>query len=229
MHQPDSSSRPTVVQQLPRLLNDRERRSSQAGFLHNVPPESPNRFSASQNSSRTGRGHTPPLLTSESTSGTTKSTESSASTGSYYAPTTPLEPSIHDRRLPIPTLFPSKPPGLYDTHLPPIQAPSLSPQSSINVSYQPSSGNQIAVVHYNALADVSLLEGILSMDYSSSNTRRSYLHSPQPQPHLASSIPSAHSRNVPTSAVEETPLDPVSALLKAGEIFDRKSQNNQRQ
>jgi len=172
----------STVQQYPRIMNDvGQRRPSNSGQTQG-PPGSPSHFGSPHLAHRAGAGYTPPLLTSESTSGTTKSAASSNSANSF-APRTPLEPSI-DRSFPMSSLFPSKP--LYDTQLPPIRAPSLSPQSSLNTSYNSPSG-------------------LLPMDYFSVNSRRGYPGAP--------------------NAIEDGPLDPVSALLRAGEIVDRNDQN----
>lgn len=86
-----------------------------------------------QHSHRTGQIHqTPPLIPSESTAGTTRSSGSSTSTNSsvFFTPRTPMEVSM-DRTLPVPSLYPQKTSGTYENQLPPIRAPSLSPQTSL--------------------------------------------------------------------------------------------------
>jgi hypothetical protein len=90
----------------------------------------------SQNGYRTGSSFSPPpLLTSESTTGTSISSASNSSS-LHHMPRTPLEPPF-ERQLSIAPLYASKP---QDNQLPPIRSMSLSPQSSINVSYNSPSG-----------------------------------------------------------------------------------------
>lgn len=160
----------------------------------------------SQSGHGSGPEFSPPiLLTSESTAGTTMSSGTSASTSSsvYHMPRTPVEPPF-ERPIAIPPVYPSK---LYEHQLPPLRSISLSPQSSVNVSYNSPSGT-------------------LVMDYPSALSRTGYPSSSQAQG--ASSVPGDHSaRLVPPPAVpaEEEVLDPVSALLKADEIVNRTSRN----
>jgi hypothetical protein len=115
--------------QFPRISNAGARRSSQSA------PIDPLSFISSQHTHRTAHpppAHPPPLLTQESTAGSTSTTSSA-----YYTPRTPLEPAI-DRPLPIPPLYPQKSPGPYESQLPPLRPPSLSPQATIHSQQSPS-------------------------------------------------------------------------------------------
>lgn len=118
-----------------------ERNPSQSSILNG--PDSPITFGQPFHSHhRTIGGFTPPLLTSESTTSTLQSSTSSGSgDSSYYSPRTPLDPSRDKPSLPIPPIYPGqKLAGCFDTQLPLIRHPSLSPQSSMNVSYNSPSG-----------------------------------------------------------------------------------------
>lgn len=131
MQREDSSG----LQKLPRLVSTLDRRPS--------PPstsgiDGPNIPGPLQHPSRARQinSHPPPLLTHESTN---RSTASSVSTSSsYFTPKTPMEPPLE--RLPIPSLYPQKSTGSYEPHLPPLIAPSLSPQNTIQISQLSPSG-----------------------------------------------------------------------------------------
>jgi len=133
-------TRPTEI--LIHAYNRRvERNSSQSSILNG--PDSPITFGQSFHSHQRSIGRfTPPLLTSESTTSTVQSSTSSGSgDSSYYGPRTPLDPSRDKPSLPIPPIYSGqKLAGSFDTQLPPIRHPSLSPQSSMNVSYNSPSG-----------------------------------------------------------------------------------------
>jgi hypothetical protein len=210
--------------QFPRLNSVGDRRLSQSSILNG--PELVTFAAGVQNHHRSSGGYTPPLLTSESTSSTTKSGASTNSSGNsmYYGPRTPLD-TPRDRSLPNLSLFPSKPPGSFDTQLPPIRPPSLSPQSSMSMSYNSPSGTPLFSSHVLGSLIISkkgtdiFLTGILAMDYSSAKSRTGYL-SPSHQSH-SSQPPPQPNRNV--SSPNDAPLDPVSALIRAGEIVDNQN------
>lgn len=124
------------VAHLGRITNNAERRSGHTQ-LPTSPVDPVTSFGMqSQAGHRTGQGFSPPpLLTSESTAGTTISSLSNTSS-SQFMPRTPLEPSL-DRPLAIPPLYPSKP---YENQLPPLRSISLSPQTSMNMPYNSPSG-----------------------------------------------------------------------------------------
>ena len=133
-------------QSLPRREAQREDSSALQKFprlasISDRPPSLPstpkvdilNPTGSLQHSHRTAQAHShpPPLLTSESTNRSSTSA-SSASTGSFFTPHTPMEPPL-ERALPIPSLYPQK---SYETQLPPLRPPSLSPQST-NLGHSP--------------------------------------------------------------------------------------------
>ena len=115
------------IQQLPRISSIGDR-----GSTLTRPVSDPLNLTGSmQHAHRTGQpqSHRPPLLTSESTN---RSSASSISTNSsaFFTPRTPLEPA-QDRALPIPSLFPQKSSSGFDSQLPPLRPPSLSPQTTL--------------------------------------------------------------------------------------------------
>ena len=118
--------------QYPSVNNMSDRRSGQPGLSTMDPPHQSDMWLPSDRPAGTGFSP-PPLLTSESTAGTTGSNSSSV----HYMPRTPLEP-------PLPVLHPSKP---YENQLPPLRSISLSPQSSIDVSYNSPSGKAAPLPH----------------------------------------------------------------------------------
>jgi hypothetical protein len=111
--------------QYPSVRNMSDRRSGQTAASTMDAPHQSDMWLPGDRPAVTGFSP-PPLLTSESTAGTTGSNSSSV----HYMPRTPLEP-------PLPVLHPSKP---YENQLPPLRSISLSPQSSIDVSYNSPSG-----------------------------------------------------------------------------------------
>ncbi len=116
----DSRRSPNVSSQYPSIKNMSDRRSGQPGPLTKDAHHQSDMWLPSDRPAGTGFSP-PPLLTSESTAGTTGSNSSSV----HYMPRTPLEP-------PLPVIHPSKP---YENQLPPLRSISLSPQSSIDNSY----------------------------------------------------------------------------------------------
>jgi hypothetical protein len=184
-------------QQLPRITNVNERRSSYGGSAVRGKADAPNLTSSQQHAHRTGLGHTPPLLTSESTTG-------SANSSAFFSPRTPLEPTL-DRSLPLPSLLSQKSSGLYENQLPPLRAPSLSPQSSMPSALQSPNGIPATLDFPNSMPPMR--------GYS---TGTSLLVTPSSHDTRMRDLMS-------TSLTEDHNLDPVSALLKAGEIVNRNS------
>lgn len=182
--------------QLPRLSSVTDSRPNFSGLSHADPR---NLTGSQQHDHRMNRGQNhppPPLLSSESTN---RSSTSSASTGSsaFYTPRTPLEPPL-DRALPIPSLYAQKSNGSYDNQLPPLRPPSLSPQSSMLLTQQ--SPNAIHSIDFpNSIPPI-----------------RNY-----PQQGNPNNQPDSRLQDYSNTA--EDNLDPVSALLRAGEIVDRNS------
>lgn len=194
-------------QQLPRMTNPAAaRRSSYTG----PPVADPLNLTGSlQHAHRTGQGHPPPLLSSESTAGRSSGSSGSPGSSVFYTPRTPMEPSL-DRALPIPTLYPQKSTGSFDNphQLPPLRPTSLSPQASMLGSQQSPNGIHAIVDYTNSMAPMR--------GYAAPNTKQ---------------IPPAENNDprlrefMSNSSPEDNNLDPVSALLKAGEIVNRTSRN----
>jgi hypothetical protein len=214
-----------VSSQYTGVKNMSDRRSGQPGVSTMDPPHQSDMWLPSDRPAGTGFSP-PPLLTSESTAGTTGSRSSSV----HYMPRTPLEP-------PLPVLHPSKP---YENQLPPLRSISLSPQTSIDVSYNSPSGKaatpHVFPVSFSydgwersgstaGLKSLTNFAGIFVLDFPSAQSRRNY---PQTyQPHAGSTA--AVDQAAPVGSVkpvEEEVLDPVSALLKADEIVSRTSRNH---
>jgi hypothetical protein len=186
-------------QQLPRIANVDERRSSYGGGAVRGKADAPNLTGSQQHARRTGLGHTPPLLTSESTTG-------SANSSAFFSPHTPLEPTL-DRSLPIASLLSQKSSSLYENQLPPLRPPSLSPQSSMPSALQSPNGIHAILDFPNSIHPIR--------GYSTGTSQLVTLASHD-----------ARVRDLmSTSLTEDHNLDPVSALLKAGEIVNRNSQS----
>ncbi|KAL3423849.1 HMG box protein [Phlyctema vagabunda] len=171
-----------------RMSEHADMRTSYAGP---PAPDSLNLTGSLQHAHRTGHSQRPPLLSSESTSGTTSSSVSTNS--SFFTPRTPLEPSI-DRSLPMPQPYQQKP---YENHLPPLRPPSLSPQTSMLTSQHSPHG----------------IPAILDFPTTMAPMRGQMTAIPRQRPLMSG------------SPRDEGDLDPVSALLKAGEIVDRNSRS----
>lgn len=201
----DDSSIPG--QQLPRVSNPSDRRSSYTGP---PAPDHLNLTGSLQHAHRTCQVQgPPPLLSSESTAERSSGSSGSTSSGAFYTPRTPMEPSL-DRALPIPTLYPQKSTGGFDNphQLPPLRPPSLSPQTSMLGSQQSPNGIHAIVDYPNSMAPMR--------GYTTPNTQQ-ILPADNNDPRLR--------EYMSTSSAEDNNLDPVSALLKAGEIVDRSSRN----
>ncbi|KAH9221492.1 hypothetical protein DL95DRAFT_402840 [Leptodontidium sp. 2 PMI_412] len=189
-------------QQLPRIASVKDRQSSFSGAPH---PEPLNLTGSQQHAHRTGQGHPPPLLTSESTNSTNRSTASSGSTVSsvYYSPRTPMEPPL-ERALPMPSIYSQT---SFENQLPPIRPPSLSPQTTLpGHPQQP----------LNAASK--------SADYASSiPSYRGYGPMPAHPPASNDQLNFRNRDYMNSSSADDTILDPVSALLRAGEIVNQNS------
>ncbi|KAK6586601.1 hypothetical protein PZA11_001658 [Diplocarpon coronariae] len=183
------------------------------GFSNGPASDPLNLTGSHQFSHRTGQSQPPPLLTSESTNRSTTSSASSASasTGSsstassaYYSPRTPMEPPL-ERSLPIPSLFSQKSNGSLESQLPPLRR--LSPQGA-GLGGHPSPSAVSAMGSFPSA--MPPLRGYASAASHPPGTRH---------------IPDGRGRDHPTPAAsgDETILDPVSALLRAGEIVNRSS------
>jgi len=182
-------------QQLPRISSVTDRRLS-------LPNNDPLNLTGSpQHAHRATHPpptHPPPLLTSESTNRSTASSSTSSST--YFTPRTPMEPSM-DRPLPIPPMYPQK---QYENQLPPLRPPSLSPQTSIHTQQSPNG-----------------IHPILEFSTSMAPMRG----------HISTTAAATSQHPVDTNddrlrdfgSYEDNNLDPVSALLRAGEIVNRNS------
>lgn len=193
------------LQQLSRVASGNDRRPS-----YPVPPSDKlNLTGSAQHAHRTGQGPPPPLLTAESTTSTNRSTASSSSTVSssaYFTPRTPMEPPL-ERALPIPSLYPQKSNGSFEHQLPPIRPPSLSPRTALLGSQQSPNG----------------IRPLMDFPSSMAPLRSYTAAAPQQVPHDEHSN-SRHRDLMSTSCGDEI-LDPVSALLRAGEIVNQNSRD----
>jgi len=190
----DQAPRPSQQQsQFPRINNITDRHLSQ-------PVNDPlNLTGSAQHAHRATHPtpkHTPPLLTSESTNMSTASTSTNSS--AYFTPRTPLEPVI-DRSLSISSIYTQK---SYENQLPPLRPPSLSPQTSIHAQYSPNG------IHP-------------TMDFPTSIAPfRGYTSTTAgPSRH---SVEASDDRLQDFGSFDEN-MDPVSALIRAGEIVNRNS------
>lgn len=133
-----------------------EPKLNQPGILNG--PETPSPFSqafyihprTSLSSISAFSPFSPPSLTSDSTVSTQQSTSSSTAAdprqSTYFAPRIPLDPSRERPSFPMhPVLHGSnsKPQAHFDTQLPPIRHPSLSPQLPVSISYNSQSGESL--------------------------------------------------------------------------------------
>lgn len=159
----------------------------------------------------------PPSLTSEST---VQSSGSVASNSSMYpGPRTPLEPDLN-RALPMPSLYPQKS-GSYDGQLPFLSGhPSLSPQNSLPGSQQCTNVNQIK----DFSTTMPPIRRYSEVPQSLSNTMDSIMG--RSNKHTSDSSHPQPVNNY-VSTAEEIDLDPINALLRAGEIVNRTSRERQ--
>ncbi|KAG9230213.1 hypothetical protein BJ875DRAFT_163164 [Amylocarpus encephaloides] len=191
-------------QKLPNLAQGYDHRPSHAS---GPAMEGLNMTGSIQYAHRTGhQSHPPPLLTSESTNRSTSSASTASS--AFFTPRTPLEPPL-DRALPLPSLYSQKSTGNMENHLAAIRPPSLSPQTTIHISQQ--SPNAIQP-HIDYPVSMAPIRGFTS------TTTQSMSGVERPDP---------RAREYALQHPITESLDPVSALLKAGEIVDRNSRAQQ--
>lgn len=176
----------------------------------------------------------PPLLTSQSTDSTIKSSISSGSGesrigNSYFGPRTSQdETSRNVPSLPLPPIYSgSKLSGTFDGHLPPIRRGSLSPTSSINPSYKPgppSKSHHISA--HTKHASFNMTIGSMAIDFQPVAANRFPISRLPPSSHLGHPQLYRHG-----SSTDENigPLDPISALIHAGEIVNTQGQQQQNQ
>jgi len=187
------------LQQLSRVATVGDRRPSYT----ESPSEKLNLTGSMQHAHRTGQSHPPPLLTSESTNRSSVSSGSTVSS-TYFTPRTPMEPPL-ERALPIPSLYPQKSNGSFDHQLPPLRPPSLSPRSIMLASQQSP-------------------KGVHSLDFPSSMAPlRSYTATAPQQIAHDDQSEARHRDLMSSTSGDDNILDPVSALLRAGEIVNRNS------
>jgi len=188
-------------QQLPRLASINDRRPNYPG---GIVKDALNLTGSLQHAHRTGQSHPPPLLTSESTNRSSGSSASGASSA-YYTPRTPMEPPL-ERALPIPSLYPQKSSGSFESQLPPLRPPSLSPQSTVLGTQQSPNGIQTHADFPTSIPPIRSFTATASYQVGQGD-----------RPH-------SRSRDFMSSdSVDDSNLDPVSALLRAGEIVNRNS------
>jgi hypothetical protein len=180
-------------QGLPWRDNQREENGVQS--LPGIASVNGRRSSYSEHSLRNGQGHPPQLLTSESTNST--------SSTSYFTPRTPMEPPL-ERALPIPSMYSQKSSGNFENQLPPLRPPSLSPQSSLANQQSPNGIHPII----DFPTSIPPLRG-----YPANTSQQAAQNG-----HNDTRI-----REFMSSNPSDDNLDPVSALLRAGEIVNRNS------
>ena len=216
-------------QQLPRLASINDRRPSYPG---GIVKDALNLTGSLQHAHRTGQSHPPPLLTSESTNRSSGSSASGASSA-YYTPRTPMEPPL-ERALPIPSLYPQKSSGSFESQLPPLRPPSLSPQSTVLGTQQSPNGKFTASLPWSSWTCLVLFWLVLvTDDFTGIQTHADFPTSIPPIRSFTATAsyqvgqgdrPHSRSRDFMSSdSVDDSNLDPVSALLRAGEIVNRNS------
>jgi len=218
----DSRRGSNVSPQYPNVKNMSDRRSGQPGPATMDAPHQPDMWLSSDRPATTGFSP-PPLLTSESTAGTSGSNSSSI----HYMPRTPLEPHL-------PGLHQSKP---YENQLPPLRSISLSPQTSIDVSYNSPSGKEgsppnVLPISFHKTAESGGSSNVLSLTHFlgmfvldfPGQPRRAYPQTYQPHTGPSATVDKVPSVR-PVNPGEDEVLDPVSALLKADEIVSRTKRN----
>ncbi|KAI9053781.1 hypothetical protein LZ554_002730 [Drepanopeziza brunnea f. sp. 'monogermtubi'] len=191
-------------QQLPRFTSVKDRQNSISNGA-TPTPDNLNLSGAQQFAHRTGQNHPPPLLTSESTNRSTASASSGSTVSSvFYSPRTPMEPSL-ERALPIPSLYPQKSNGSFEHQLPPIR------RGSPHIAH----GAQPPPNGTHTFGDFS----------SSMPPMRGYVSiATHPLPPYSNSNFDYRGRHYTSGpSNDDTILDPVSALLRAGEIVNQNS------
>lgn len=179
-----------------------EPKLNQSGILNG--PETPTTFAqAFHNQPRTSLSSistfSSPSLTSESTVSTQQSTSSSTAAdprqATYFADRIPLDPARERPSFPHHPVFGShsnKPPVNFDTQLPPIRGPSLSPQVPASVSYnsQPGEPGRFPTLYFETNAARHFRHG-LQRDQPSHSAQR------LPLPNTPASPPATHPAAAP--------------------------------
>ncbi|RAL63340.1 hypothetical protein DID88_003765 [Monilinia fructigena] len=207
-----------------------ERRISQSGSTSSTQDHLNMNGSTHHRRNLQGNLNPPPSLTSESTIQSNSSAPSNSSM--YFPPRTPLEPDLN-RALPIPPLYPQKS-GSYDSPLPFLSGPpSLSPQNSLPGTQHSPNVNSIEdfpttmppMRRYSEVTQtISTVTG--SVIGRSDMTRSEKCTTDPSHPQLMVN-PHHQSTNNYVSAADELDLDPINALLRAGEIVNRTSREGQ--
>jgi hypothetical protein len=215
-------------QRLPGLANILDR---SAGYVNSIDPDEASTISSLSHPHRTRQSHPPSLMTSNSQNHSTLSSTSSSS----YFPHTPLEPPLPDRSLPLPSLYPQKSSGSSDGQFSSFQPPALSPQSTqshsqLSPNSKFASNSQVSKPTW-MFANILIGTVNYRQDYPITLSMPSIrgLNTPMSQHMDGAERPNTRSRDYRFDSSGEEPLDPVSALLKAGEIVDQKSLEQQRQ
>lgn len=229
---------PTILQQLGPRRADATRedatrhapatqtsaRSVDVGTLSDAPPPCTARHRVER------VDHVPPMLTHGSTS------DSTTSANSYFTPRTPIEPSL-ERILPMPANFPQKA-GSFEGVLAPIRPPSMSPQTSVfgnKPSPSPTPPLMSMLSSSMSTPTPPSYPGVKTVDFQQHIAPLRNLPPPTPGalalPPPRPLSPTAQ-HTPPRDPTQESPrpdapevlgLDPVSALLRAGEIVDRQT------
>jgi hypothetical protein len=128
-----------------------------------------------------------------------------------------MEPAI-DGPLPIPSLYTQK---SYENQLPPLRPPSSSPQNNLHSQLTPN--GTLKPVYSTAILVINIDPGIHPiMEFPTSMApMRGYTATTSQQHPMGGHDERLRDFGTP----EDQILDPVSALLRAGEIVNRNSQN----
>ncbi|KAH6704351.1 hypothetical protein BKA61DRAFT_636108 [Leptodontidium sp. MPI-SDFR-AT-0119] len=194
---------PGSLHQLPRTESVSDKRSSYTG---RPITDSPNLTSSQQHSHHLSQSHPPPLLTSESTKGSSAFLARTGSSALRTLPT-PIELPL-EHALPTPLHYSQKSSHIFENQLPSLRPPSLSPQSRW-LGAQQSAESIHAIVDFPAsIPPIRSYPGVAPQqaaqgDPTNCRTRESVF----------------------SSSADVNDLDPVSALLKAGEIINRNSRD----
>lgn len=185
-----------TAEQYPRLMSAEERRVS--------PPQQIVRPNTLQHHSHLLDGQSRSLFSNnESIIPNSSSNSGNAGSSHFFSPATPLQPPL-DRPVKIPLPFHSKPTENFERQLPPLKQPLQSPKhlSHDMLKRQHHTSNDIHRIFEASPGQIHLQRGL--SDYS---TRRL-------------------SDFTPGSASDHINLDPVSALIKAGEIVNQNTRED---
>ncbi|KAB8302180.1 hypothetical protein EYC80_005626 [Monilinia laxa] len=216
------------LQQIPRPSI--ERRISQSGSPSSTQDHLNMNGSTHHRRNRQGNLNPPPSLTSESTVQSNGSAPSNSSM--YFPPRTPLEPDLN-RALPIPPLYPQKS-GSYDSPLQFLAGPpSLSPQNPLPGTQQSPNVNSIKdfpttmppIRRYSEVAQT--ISNVMGSVIGRPDMTRSEKRTTDPSHPQSMANPHHQSTSNYIMAADELDLDPINALLRAGEIVNRTSREGQ--